>query len=130
MTLVRYRTKLLTQRLRRFPLVFSMYRGISWTFSRSPLVPAAKRLLAGPRLWLAKAANTVCPMWVEPRSWLAHYYAVYGEFPRATAIADDVLSRGPDLTMMDRSTHRLSAVYSLQGNSDGAHRVFEVIEKR
>src|SRR6266496_2341643 len=130
MTLVRYRTKLLTQSLRRYPSVFRVYRGISWTFSRSPVVPVTKRLLARPRLWLAKAANVACPMWIGPRCWLAHYYAVHGEWRRATTIADDVLARGPDLQVTDRGTHRLSAVYSLQGNYDRARRVFEVIEKR
>src|SRR5262245_4873222 len=108
MTLLRYRTKLLTQRFRRYPAVFRVYRGISWTFSRSALVPAMKRLLAGPRVWLAKAANAICPGWIAPRCWLAHYYAIHGEFRKATAIADDVLARSRDFDERDRSTHYLS----------------------
>jgi putative glycosyltransferase (TIGR04372 family) len=130
MTLVRYRTKLLTQWLRRYPKVFHIYRGISWTFSRSPLVPAVKRLLARPRVSLAKAANAICPTWIRPRCWLALHYAVHGEFQKATAIADDVLARSPDLNERDRSTNYLSAVYALQGNHDKAGRVIEMIEKR
>src|SRR5262245_24149146 len=129
MTLFRYRTKLLTQWLRRYPAAFRTYRGISWTFSRSPLVPAAKRLLARPRVLLTNAANLIFPVWSGPRCWLAHYYTVHGAFRKATAIADDVLARSPDLDERDRSTNYLSAVYALQGNYDRASQVVEMIEK-
>jgi hypothetical protein len=67
-------------------------------------------LLARPRVWLANAANLVFSEWIGPRCWLAHYYAVHGEFRKATAIAEDVLTRSPDLDERDRSTHHLSAV--------------------
>src|SRR6266516_724369 len=130
MTSVRFRTKLLSQWLRRYPTVFRIYRGISWTFSCSPFVPAVKRLLARPRVWLAQIANRICPSWVAPRCWLGHYYAVHGEFRKAIAIADDVLARSRDFDERDRSTHFLSAIYSLQGKHDRASQVIELIEKR
>ena len=93
-------------------------------------MPTIKTLLARPRVWLAKAANGICPRWIAPRCWLAHYYAVRCEFRKATAIADDVLARSRDFDERDRSTHYLSAVYSLQGNHDRADQVIERIEKR
>jgi hypothetical protein len=102
MTLVRHRTKLLTQWRSRYPTAFRIYRAISWTFNHSPLVSTVKRLLARPRLRLAKAANDICPTWIGPRCWLAHHYAAHGEFRNAT-IADDVLARSPDLDERDRS---------------------------
>jgi putative glycosyltransferase (TIGR04372 family) len=79
---------------------------------------------------LANAANLVFPGWSGPRCWLAHYYAVHGEFRKANAIADDVLARSPDLDDRDRSINYLSAVYALQGNYDRASQVVEMIEKR
>jgi hypothetical protein len=130
MTIVRYRTKLLTQWLRRYPSAFDIYRRISWIFSRSPLVPVVKRLLARPRVWLGNAANGICPIWIGPRCWLVHYYGTHGEFRKATAIADDVLARFPDLDERDRSTNYLSPVYALQGSHDRASQVIELIGKR
>jgi len=81
-------------------------------------------------VWLAQIANRICPSWVAPRCWLGHYYAVHGEFRKAIAISDDVLARSRDFDGRDRSTHFLSAIYSLQGKHDRASQVIELIEKR
>src|SRR5947209_6189814 len=84
-------------------------------FTRSAFGMAAKRFV--PRI-----ANILFPMWIAPRYGLAYYYAGKGEVQKATAIADDVLARKPDL--YDSRFSRIAAVYALQGRYEDAYRVF------
>jgi putative glycosyltransferase (TIGR04372 family) len=113
--------KSLKLRLKNYPVLFRLYRGISWALTRSPFGSATKRLVP-------KIANGLFPMWITPRCGLAYYYAGIGQVQKAVNIADDVLARKPDL--YDSRFSRIAAVYSLQGRYEDAYRLFERMEQR
>jgi putative glycosyltransferase (TIGR04372 family) len=112
--------KFLKPRLKRYPRAFRVYAALSWIFTRSHIAIAVKR-------FFPKMGNSVLPMWVEPRYKLARRYAVEGELDRAISIADDVMTRNPDLS--DFRLYWIGGIYWLQGRYDDAYRLFERMEE-
>ncbi len=115
--------KFLKPRLKRYPPALRLYEAISWAFTRSRPASAVKSSLA-------RGIDLVFPMWIAPRGRLAYRYAVEGQVQKAIAIANDVLSRRPELYLDDDTIHRLGSIYYLQGRYEDAYRLFGCMEKR
>jgi tetratricopeptide (TPR) repeat protein len=105
-------------------------------FLKSKLVryPISRRIYEAPsfaaetaKLFLARLADRFVPTLLGPRIRLTRHYFSAGKLDRAVAIGDDVLARRPDRYDV---FNWLAHLYSAQGRSQDASRLFARLERR